>query len=104
MEAAQDLDLLDQLALPDEGALAARAVDIALLGEVDHGLADRSQADPEHLGEATFSRELGARPQPALLDALEDRDLDLVVKGCGAVAVHLTRQPLLHREGRHGQR
>ena len=61
MEAAEDLDLLDQLAIADEGALAPGPVDVALFGQVGHRLPDRREADAERLGELTFPRQLLAR-------------------------------------------
>jgi hypothetical protein len=45
VEAAENLDLLDQLAIADVGALAPGPLDVALLGEVGASLeTDRRQA------------------------------------------------------------
>jgi hypothetical protein len=85
MEATEDLDLLDQLAIADVGPLAPGPLDVAFLGEVGHRLADRRQADAQCLGELALPGQLRARRQPALLDALEHRDLDLVVQRHRAV-------------------
>ena len=104
VEAAQDLDLLDQLALADEGALAAGPVDVALLGQVDHGLAHRREADPERLGQLALARELLAGSQPALLDPLQDSDFDLVMQRHRAVPVDSAGQALRHGWGRQHPR
>src|SRR3954447_20749239 len=101
VEASENLDLLDELALSDEGSLTTRTVDVALLGQVDHRLPDRCQAHAHGFRDPPFAGQLGAGPQPALLDALEDRDLDLMVERRRTVPVHLSGQPLLDGGRRH---
>ncbi len=85
VEAAEDLDLLDQLAVADEAAPAPNALDVALSREVSHGLPDRGQADAQRLGEFSFPGQLPPWLQPTLLHALDHGDLDLVVQRHRAV-------------------
>src|SRR5258707_2546703 len=104
VEAAEDLDLLDQLAVADEAAPAPNALDVALSREVSHGLPDRGQADAQRLGEFSFPGQLPPWLQPTLLHALDHGDLDLVVQRHRAVPANRSRQPrgyLTVRGGRH---
>src|SRR5215472_2264399 len=98
MEAAEDLNLLDKLAIADERAPAPGPVDVALFGEVGHCLSDWRQADAERLGQFAFPRQLHARLQPTLLDALEHGDLDLMVERNRAVPADRRGQPRAHGE------
>ncbi len=97
MEAAEYLDLLDQLAIADERAAAPRPFDVALFSQIGHRLPDRRQADAERLGELALPRQLHPRLQPALLDALEHGDLDLVMQRNRAVPADRRGQPRPHR-------
>src|SRR2546426_7516918 len=67
-EAREDRDLLIDLRLLDEGPAAARPVQVALFDEVEDGLANRGQADPELIGVLALAQQFLTLAELAPLD------------------------------------
>src|SRR6266516_5499382 len=66
-EAPQQVDLLDYLVVADERALAPDPQQVPLAYQLEQGLADRREADPEVLRVLALVRDLLARAQGAAL-------------------------------------
>jgi hypothetical protein len=96
VEAAENLDLLDELALADEGALASGPVDVSLLGQIEHRLPNRREAHAECLGQPLLPRQLCPGLEPPLLDTLQHCHLDLMVQRRWAVPAHVCCQASLY--------
>jgi hypothetical protein len=79
-EAAEQADLLDDLVVADEGALAPDPDQVSQAHQVEQGLADRGEADAEVLGVLPFVRELLPRPQAAAVDLVLQQLTELVVQ------------------------
>ena len=79
-EAPEQVDLLDYLVVADEGALAPDPQQVPLAHQLEQGLADRREADPEVLRVLALVRDLLARAQGAALDLVLQPVPELVMQ------------------------
>src|SRR6266550_3651607 len=79
-EAPEQVDLLDDLVVADERALAPDPQQVSLAHQLEQGLADRREADPEVLRVLALVRDLLARTQGAALDLVLQHVPELVMQ------------------------